>query len=269
MRNNYLPFLLVLLFLTCPVWGQKKVRTGKQPLFGKALQTYTISSSQLSGATFYLVSGHGGPDPGAIGIYQGRPIHEDEYAYDIILRLARELLTRGAKVEVIIQDKNDGIRDDKVLSSSKRETCMGAAIPLNKKARLQQRCDKINALAKGDKNKYKRAVFIHVDSRSKGKQIDVFFYHAPGSAKGKATATQLRNTFTAKYKQHQPTRGFSGTVSERDLYVLRNANPVAVFLELGNIQHHRDQQRLILSSNREALAKWIAEGLVADYKKNK
>ena len=227
MRNNYLPFLLVLLFLTCPVWGQKKVRTGKQPLFGKALQ------------------------------------------YDIILRLARELLIRGAKVEVIIQDKNDGIRDDKVLSSSKRETCMGAAIPLNQKARLQQRCDKINALAKGDKNKYKRAVFIHVDSRSKGKQIDVFFYHAPGSAKGKATATQLRNTFTAKYKQHQPTRGFSGTVSERDLYVLRNANPVAVFLELGNIQHHRDQQRLILSSNREALAKWIAEGLVADYKKNK
>ena len=269
MRNNYLPFLLVLLFLTCSVWRKKKVRTGKQPLFGKALQTYTISSSQLSGATFYLVSGHGGPDPGAIGIYQGRPIHEDEYAYDIILRLARELLTRGAKVEVIIQDKNDGIRDDKVLSSSKRETCMGAAIPLNQKARLQQRCDKINALAKGDKNKYKRAVFIHVDSRSKGKQIDVFFYHAPGSAKGKATATQLRNTFTAKYKQHQPTRGFSGTVSERDLYVLRNANPVAVFLELGNIQHHRDQQRLILSSNREALAKWIAEGLVADYKKNK
>ena len=83
MRNNYLPFLLVLLFLTCPVWGQKKVRTGKQPLFGKALQTYTISSSQLSGATFYLVSGHGGPDPGAIGIYQGRPIHEDEYAYGL------------------------------------------------------------------------------------------------------------------------------------------------------------------------------------------
>lgn len=269
MRISYLPILLILLFLASPVCGQKKVKTGKQPLFGKALQTYTISSSQLSGATFYLVSGHGGPDPGAIGIYQGRQIHEDEYAYDIILRLARELLSRGAKVEIIIQDKKDGIREDKVLSSSKRETCMGDPIPLNQKARLQQRCDKINALAKTDKNKYKRAVFIHVDSRSKGTQIDVFFYHAPGSSKGKLAATQLRNTFTAKYKQHQPTRGFSGTVSERDLFVLRHANPVAIFLELGNIQHHRDQQRLVLSNNREALAKWIAEGLVADYSKNK
>lgn len=79
----------------------KKPRTGKESLFGKKLATYQITSNELSGACFYLVSGHGGPDPGAIGIYQGRQLHEDEYAYDIILRLARELLTRGAKVHII------------------------------------------------------------------------------------------------------------------------------------------------------------------------
>ena len=45
---------------------------------------------------------------------QGRQLHEDEYAYDIILRLARELLSRGAKVHIIIQDKKDGIRDGHV-----------------------------------------------------------------------------------------------------------------------------------------------------------
>ena len=35
-----------------------------------------------------------------------------------------------------------------------------------------------------DKSNYKRAVFIHVDSRSKGQQTDVFFYNAPKSTKG-------------------------------------------------------------------------------------
>ena len=84
----------------------KKPRTGKDH--------YQITSNELSGACFYLVSGHGGPDPGAIGIYQGRQLHEDEYAYDIILRLARELLTRGAKVHIIIQDKKDGIRNGQI-----------------------------------------------------------------------------------------------------------------------------------------------------------
>lgn len=107
-----------------------------------------------------MVSGHGGPDPGAIGIYQGRQLHEDEYAYDIILRLARELLSRGAKVHIIIQDKKDGIRDGHVLANSKRETCMGDPIPLNQVARLKQRCDWVNKLYRKDKSSYKRAVLF-------------------------------------------------------------------------------------------------------------
>ena len=61
-------------------------------------------------------------------------------------------------------------------------------------------------------------------------------------------------------------RGFNGTVSERNLYVLRNTQPVGVYLELGNIRNPRDQQRLVLENNRQALAKWIAEGIVADYR---
>ena len=63
--------------------------------------------------------------------------------------------------------------------------------------------------------------------------------------------------------------GFNGTVSERNLYVLRNTQPAGVYLELGNIRNSRDQQRLVLENNRQALAKWIAEAIVADYKGKK
>lgn len=105
-----------------------------------------VTSNRLAGACFYVVSGHGGPDPGAIGKVGRYELHEDEYAYDIALRLARNLMQEGAEVHIIIQDAKDGIRDDSYLSNSKRETCMGDAIPLNQVQRLQQRCDKINAL---------------------------------------------------------------------------------------------------------------------------
>lgn len=265
---RFLTVLLAALFLaSAPLSaGKKKPRTGKEPLFGKELASYQVTSNELSGACFYLVGGHGGPDPGAIGIYKGRQLHEDEYAYDIILRLGRELLTRGAKVHIIIRDKKDGIRNGHVLANSKRETCMGDPIPLNQVARLKQRCEWVDKLYRKDKGKYKRAVFIHVDSRSKGKQTDVFFYHAPGSAGGRRLAKSLHRTFDRKYDKHQPNRGFRGTVSERNLYVLRNTRPAAVFLELGNIQNKRDQQRLVLQNNRQALAKWIADGIAADYK---
>ena len=243
-----------------------KPATGKEPLFGKALATYPITSRELAGATFYLVGGHGGPDPGAIGTYQGHKLHEDEYAYDIVLRLGRELMMRGAKVHFIIQDKKDGIRSGQVLNNRKTETCMGKSIPLDQNARLRQRAQQIDQLYRKAQSAYKRAIFVHIDSRSQSKQTDVYFYHAPGSKQGKRLAERLRNTLSAKYKKHQPGRGFRGTVSERNLYVLRNTQAAGVYLELGNIRNPRDQQRLVLENNRQALAKWIAEGIVADYR---
>lgn len=239
---------------------------GYEPLFGEQQAKYTIDSDELNGACFYLVSGHGGPDPGAIGELQGHPLHEDEYAYDIMLRLARNLLSKGAKVHIIIQDAQDGIRDDKFLAVSDRETCMGQPIPLNQIKRLQQRSDKINELFKKDKEPYRRALFIHLDSRSESKQIDVFFYHYESSTKGKHLAHTLQEVFNRKYDKHQPLRGFSGTVSPRDLYVIKQTHPVAVFVELGNIQNSRDQQRFLLKDNRQALANWMCEGLIEDYK---
>ena len=264
----FLSFLFLLLLVGTPALAKgKKTAKGKQPLFGKELATYPIVSQELKGACFYLVSGHGGPDPGAIGTYGKYKLHEDEYAYDITLRLGRELLMRGAKVHFIIQDKKDGIRKGAVLRNSKTETCMGKKIPLKQNERLKQRCVQVDKLYRKDKSSYKRAVFIHVDSRSRKKQIDVFFYHAPGSTQGKRLATNIRNTFESKYKQHQPNRGFDGTVSARNLYVLRNTQPAAVFLELGNISNPRDQKRLVVEDNRQALAKWVAEGIVKDYKK--
>ena len=257
-----------------------------EPLFGKKLDDVKVTGNRLAGACFYVVSGHGGPDPGAIGRVGRHELHEDEYAYDVALRLARNLMAEGAKVYIIIQDKKDGIRNDRYLNNSKRETCMGDPIPLGQVARLKQRSDKINALYAKDRKKYKycRSVFLHVDSRGKGDRVDVFFYHADGSKLGQGDrvdvffyhadgsklgqrlARTTRNIFEQKYHQHQPGRGFESSVSARNLYVLKNTTPVGLYVELGNIQNTLDQRRFVIADNRQALANWLMEGIVKDYR---
>lgn len=248
-----------------------KKRVVRERLFGKKLADVPVTSNRLQGACFYVVSGHGGPDPGAIGKIGKVELHEDEYAYDVALRLARNLMQEGAEVHIIIQDAKDGIRNDAYLSNSKRETCMGDPIPLNQVQRLQQRCNKINALYQKDRQNYTycRAIFIHVDSRSKKKQTDVFFYHSNKKAESKRLANNMKDTFESKYGKHQPNRGFSGTVSGRNLYVLSHTTPASVFVELGNIQNTFDQRRLVMDSNRQALAKWLMEGFLKDFKGRK
>lgn len=238
-----------------------------QPLFGKEREFFPLESNDLKGTSFYLVTGHGGPDPGAIGHYGNHNLHEDEYAYDITLRLAKKLVENGAKVHYIIEDEDDGIRDRQILRYDNHETCGKQSIPLKQIDRLKQRTREVNKRYKQDTEAYRRCIIIHLDSRSKRKQIDVFFYHHKKSKNGKMLALQLRNTFDQKYKQHQPSRGFSGTVSDRNLYLLRNTTPVSVFIELGNIQNYRDQQRFVKADNRQALANWLYEGIKKDYER--
>ncbi len=237
-----------------------------EPLYGDDLKTVNRTSDKMQGAVIYLVSGHGGPDPGAMGTYGGYTLHEDEYAYDITLRLARKLQENGATVYLLIQDANDGIRNSEILPSDIHETCMGETIPLSQKQRLRQRAKKVNELYKKDEATYKRCIILHVDSRSKSKKIDVFFYHHAKSKSGKNSATTLRDVMEEKYYKVNPNRGFDGTVSSRNLYMLHATTPPTIFIELGNIQNYRDQLRVVKPNNRQALANWLYDGLEKDYR---
>jgi N-acetylmuramoyl-L-alanine amidase len=237
------------------------------PVFGPDNEYVEVKSRKLNGAIYYLVSGHGGPDPGALGTYNGQTVSEDEYAYDVTLRLAKNLLENGADVRLIVQDDNDGIRDEKVLKmDNDEEVYTDKDIPRNQRSRLKQRSDLINKMYAENKGKYQRLITIHVDSRSQGQNIDVFFYHHHKSTNGKKLAESIHKTFKEKYSRHQPGRNYHGTVTTRStLYMIRNTHLPMVYIELGNIRNARDQQRLVLSNNRQALANWIGEGVMLDY----
>ena len=91
------------------------------PMFGPKYARVTLRDRTMAGAVYYLVPGHGGPDPGAIGHYGKHPLPEDEYAYDVTIRLARILMEHGATVYMIVHDPNDGIRDAPILKLDRDE----------------------------------------------------------------------------------------------------------------------------------------------------
>jgi len=236
-----------------------------EPLLGSANERIVIESDLLRGKIYYVVSGHGGPDPGAIGKTSGHTICEDEYAYDVSLRLYKKLKENGATAYLIIQDHNDGIREEKILSCDKDEVCYGGVkIPLNQLERLNQRTGVVNQLFINHRNegaKDQVCISIHVDSRSHQKRQDVFFCHSPGSISGQKLANQLHSEFHARYRKHRKTGSYHGTVEARNLYVLKRTMPQAVLVELANIQNNYDHERLLLASNRQALANWLYAGL--------
>ncbi|MCB9284218.1 MAG: N-acetylmuramoyl-L-alanine amidase [Lewinellaceae bacterium] len=236
------------------------------PIFGKANEYVPLQSTKLKGKVFYVVSGHGGPDPGAQGTKGSHTLCEDEYAYDVALRLARNLVAHGATTYLIVRDPDDGIRSGQYLDCDTDEVVWGnKAIPYPQKTRLGQRADIINDLyasyqRKGVKDQY--TIIVHVDSRSHRQQTDLFFYYQSENEKSKALALELQKKMKQKYEQHRSSGQYFGTVTPRDLFMLRETKTPSVYIELGNIRNAFDQQRIIIESNRQALANWLLEGIL-------
>lgn len=236
------------------------------PIFGKKYARTPLESNKLKGKVFYVTSGHGGPDPGAIGRRGNYALCEDEYAYDVALRLCRRLIAHGATAYMITRDPNDGIRDDKFLKCDIDEVLWGnIRMSRHHKERLFQRSDVVNELYKKHSLQGvtdQKLICIHIDSRTRGERLDLFFYHKPKSKESKALATKLHKTMKKKYKKYRKNGQYHGTVSSRDLHMLRETQPTSVYIELANILNTYDQQRIILESNRRALAQWLFEGLL-------
>ena len=66
--------------ITKPVEKLQEIIT--EELYGEKYKNVTIKSKKLAGAVYYLMSGHGGPDPGAIGVLDSIELYEDEIECD-------------------------------------------------------------------------------------------------------------------------------------------------------------------------------------------
>lgn len=241
-----------------------------EPLFGPNWSNVPIEDFKLENRVFYILPGHGGPDPGAVCKDCTPVLCEDEYAYDVSLRLARNLMQHGAIVHVIVQDKDDGIRDERYLPCDTDEiTINGERIPRNHRQRLRQRTYDINRLY----NQYNKKrnirsqtmIEIHIDSRHSDKRIDVFFSYPKNSETAKNLANNMKDTFERKYSKHQANRGYRGYASQQNFFVINNVRPAAVLVELGNIKNKLDHQRILNHANRQAVANWMFHAIMDTY----
>ena len=232
--------------------------------------------SELTGWHVVLDPGHGGLDPGAIVSVtdgNGNPVvvTEDEYAYDIAMRLYRILTRHGASVSLTVLAPDHHIRDGidarqtfvnrkNEIYNDRRHNFGAAWRPVGTADGLDMRkivaARTIRRIPFEDKRKGTLFISIHADNSSDFPAGTAVLFDGETDEE-----TERSRTLAASLA---PSMGSGSFIRRQTLRVLRsNPADAAVLIEARNVHYAQNAWALRSAELREQDARMMAEGILA------
>jgi N-acetylmuramoyl-L-alanine amidase len=229
-------------------------------------------SQPLKGWRIVLDPGHGGRDPGAIvsnvdGVNRSVHVVEDEYVYDIALRLYRKLRFSGAAVEMTVISPNHLIRNNEPATvtfvheqnevynddNANRKNSFSVRPALSN---ITQRVKIANRFFKGGK----RTLFVslHADNSPNRPKGPLVIYL---NQKGKINTQSRAFAQVMQKALHHP--GLSAQIAGRNLAVLRgNQAQAEILVEIRNVHDKGEAWALRFHDKRDPDAERIFSGIL-------
>ncbi|WP_320676573.1 N-acetylmuramoyl-L-alanine amidase [Prochlorococcus sp. MIT 1300] len=218
-------------FVGLPTRGLRSI--GEGSLTGKVANQYSSSRTPISASGLPNVPrgiyrvvidpGHGGPDPGAVGIGS---LRETDVVLDISLQVAKLLRAKGVMVNLTRLREEDLDLPPRVAMANRVNATAFVSIHANASRRKR-----------GDIN-----------------GVETFFF---SGSRGMRLATKIQNQ-VLNVSKGSPNRG----VRRGRFFVIRRTKMPAVLVETGFVTGKLDAPRLAKSSHRRKLALAIATGIL-------
>jgi len=243
--------------------------------FEKAAASLPPLSSRLKGYTVVLDPGHGGLDPGAIVASSdgnGNTVYvvEDEYSYDISLRVYRDLIRHGAEVFLTVISPNQTIRTtrdasitfvnekNEVYNSASLNSETGGSVwPVGNAWGLDQRKEVAQKALRGKSKNRTIFVSIHADNNPGDEKGTGILYH-PDDAGG--PSEELASHLQSYMGSGSHTRA-------QELRVLgKNPAGASVLIEVRNLAYKSNAWAIRNEELRQDDADRIVRGIVEYFK---
>ncbi len=192
------------------------------------------TKTESPGKCVVIDAGHGGVDPGKIGINDAK---EKDVNLAISKFLKKELEEQGITV-IMTRETDDGLYS-RYAANKKRED-------------MQKRCAIIKDAGSAI------AVSIHQNSYHQGGESGCQVFYYDGSAEGARLAECIQKTMTeqlkpAKERQAKPNDSY---------YMLRHTVAPTVIVECGFLSNWNEAQRLVTEDYQKQVAKAVCDGIM-------
>jgi len=194
----------------------------------------TSSTGALEGRLVVVDAGHGGFDPGAIGVSGSR---EDELNLAVAQDLKAALIDMGARV-IMTREDEKAVADSKEADMAERRRII-----------VESGSDIV--------------VSIHMNNFTKDPNVSgplVLFM--PGSEKGKALAEEIQSSMNTALEA-------DGAARSDNLYVLKSGSQPCVLVECGYLSNENEERSLGQSDYQKKVAKAISNGIQSFFQEGK
>ncbi len=184
-------------------------------------------SAVLTGKVIVVDAGHGGFDPGTIGVQDS---HEDELNLSVAQFLKTELESYGAQV-IMTRSDDDALAETKEADMAERR----------------------RIITESDSD---IVVSIHMNSFSDSSVSGPLVIFMQGSTKGEKLAKGIQQSLIDILDPPNENSARSG-----DLYILRSGWQPCVIVECGYLSNEKEEQQLLQSDYQQKVASAICDGV--------
>lgn len=231
-------------------------------------------SRSLRGWTVVIDPGHGGLDPGAVvrssdGNNNDAIVVEDEYAYDIAVRVYQLLTRHGANTELTIISPNHQIRSTPDASltfvNEKNEVYNSAYLnrngtwdewPVGTRTGLEKRLTVTQEAISGERRDRTIFISIHADNTPNKVPQNAILYGS-GNSRDRESSLELARAI-------MPSMGSQCIIREENNLVVLENNPAgyAVLIEVRNLYYDNNSWLIRNEESRQNDAEAIVQGIL-------